>query len=62
MAVRARQRTIDPAILREYAEDDRLSAAANAGDRAAAGMFLLRNQRMLLTTARRKPYCNSRYR
>lgn len=53
MAVRARQRTIDPAILREYAEDDRLSAAANAGDRAAAGMFLLRNQRMLLTTARR---------
>ncbi|MFK0402702.1 sigma-70 family RNA polymerase sigma factor [Microbacterium sp. NPDC090225] len=53
MAVRARQRAIDPALLREYAEDDRLSAAANAGDRAAAGMFLLRNQRMLLTTARR---------
>jgi RNA polymerase sigma factor (sigma-70 family) len=53
MAVRTRQRTVDPAILREYAEDDRLSAAANTGDRSAAGMFLLRNQRMLLTTARR---------
>ncbi|MFJ4254078.1 sigma-70 family RNA polymerase sigma factor [Microbacterium sp. NPDC090003] len=53
MAGRARQRAVDPERLLEYAEDDRLSAAANAGDRAAAGVFLLRNQRMLLATARR---------
>ena len=53
MAGLGRRRGDDPALLREYQEDDRLSAAANEGDRSAAGAFLERNQRLLATTARR---------